>query len=195
MDLLVELRCTGTAAVVFESEHGRDEAICRLGQSSAPLFRGQHRITAHREKAEPRTVVWENFSVTSNQLVVRLAAGVVIVIIAVLLWGLLFYSPFAYFETTTFRMLGEPPSMAAELTFTLFVAIGNQIMYVLCSIISQEVGFKTSDQMQACYLILYTSAVLVNTIVDVAVVCVTSYFSMVAQGVRTREGIRLDALP
>lgn len=125
----------------------------------------------------------------------RLTAGVILLFVAVLLWGCLFYAPFAFFETTTFRMMGTPPPFMTEMIFTLLVAVGNQIMYVLCSMISQEVGFRSSDNIQACYVVLYTAAVLVNTLVDVAVVVVTSYFSMVAQGVRTREGTTLDALP
>jgi len=158
-------------------------------------FRGQYAIDARKKEIEPVSVNWQNFGVEQKNVTVRFAVGICVVIVAILLWGGCFYAPYAYYESWTFMALGKPPTFLAEFTFTMLVVIGNQIMYFLCQVIAQRVGFRFEDDQQAAYVVLYTAACLVNMIVDVCIVVCTTYLSMIAQRVRTDDGILLADLP
>lgn len=193
--MLAELRSAGTAVAVFASEALRDTAMQALATRNAPLYKGSHRISARKHTAEPQSLLWENFSVTPGMMVRRFCIGVFAMLFAILSWGLLFYAPYAYYETVHLTSLGEAPPLSAELTFSLLVVMGNQIMYLICDVIAQRVGFRTWGETQACYVALYTFAIIVNTVVDLGVVMFTAYASMASAGVRTAEGTLLSELP
>jgi len=74
-------------------------------------------------------------------------------------------------------------------TFTMVVVAGNAIMYDVCARVSDYIGFKTRDDRESCYLILYVIACLFAFLLDL----VTTYFMSVQMidglGFRTYEGV------
>merc|ERR1712137_905669 len=76
----------------------------------------------------------------------------------------------------------------------MFVVLGNQLMYFLCSQIADWVGFRDHGQREAHYIRLYTTAVTVNILVDIVIVAITSYLSMLARGVADGDGTKLADL-
>mmetsp|Transcript_89284 Transcript_89284/g.277649 ORF Transcript_89284/g.277649 Transcript_89284/m.277649 type:complete len:988 (-) Transcript_89284:114-3077(-) len=194
-ELLKEITSSGTAIIVFQTESDRDEALQTLSKPLAPMYKGRYVIRASREFYEPQAICWTNFVVTPAQVAKRMTLGVLGTLIAIVIWGMLFYAPYAYFEAETFITTGEAPGFVSELVFSMLVVIGNQIMYFLCSAIAERVGFKSKDHAQEAYVLLYTGAVLVNTVVDITIVVYTTYISMMARDVRTDDGILLEDLP
>jgi len=192
--LLRDLPCTGIAFVIFHTERDRDTAVEALSVPVGPMYKGNYVIRASKEDYEPQAVCWSNFSVAPRQVAQRMFVGVLGTLVAIVLWGMCFYGPYAYFESQTYATTGMPPSQASELTFSMLVVIGNQIMYFLCSFISERVGFRSKDHAQEAYVLLYTGAVLVNTVVDLTIIIYTTYVSMLSQDVRTADGVPLQDL-
>mmetsp|Transcript_52461 Transcript_52461/g.170372 ORF Transcript_52461/g.170372 Transcript_52461/m.170372 type:complete len:1004 (-) Transcript_52461:81-3092(-) len=193
--LLSELQTSNTCIAVFASEEDRDRALQALASPESTLYRGQHRLSGVVKQREPATVLWENVSIPNRRIVFNMIKGVAAMLLSIVLWTLIFYAPFAWYEASTYRSLGTPPPLWAETAFSMLVVVGNQLMYFICSWIAESVGFRSQDHIQACYLFLYTFAVLVNTVVDIAIVLYTTYISMVVRGIRTNDGVLIEDLP
>jgi len=194
-EILQGITCAGTAFVVHETERDRDATIQALSAASAPLYKGQHKIGAVKGHYEPQTVCWANFAVPPEEVTQHMLIGCLVTLGAIVIWGACFYAPYAYFESQTYIATGKPPGTASELTFSMLVVGGNQIMYLVCSMIAERVGFRSKDHVQEAYVVLYTVAVLVNTVVDILIMVCTTYIGMVARGVRTDSGVLLKDLP
>eukprot|EP00927_Polykrikos_kofoidii_P033090 TRINITY_DN2801_c0_g1_i1.p1 TRINITY_DN2801_c0_g1~~TRINITY_DN2801_c0_g1_i1.p1 ORF type:complete len:986 (+),score=102.74 TRINITY_DN2801_c0_g1_i1:73-3030(+) len=193
--LIESIKSSGSAVAVFRSEADRDAAMESLTNSAAQRYKGTYVIRPRKNFVEPDSMLWESFTAVQKTLWLRIVFGVLLICVAILVWGGLFYGPLAYYEISSYVASGEGPPYLSELLFTILVVIGNQIMYFLSDTISSWVGFNTYDAQQAAYVALYTCSVLANTVVDVGILVVAGYFGMKSTFVRTGDGILLSDLP
>ncbi|CAK9076951.1 unnamed protein product [Durusdinium trenchii] len=166
--------------VVFRSETERDHAKRVFScESEIPLYRGLA-VQYEREGSgsEPENVPWQNFSNDAQGMRYRALTSVCAIAGAILLWGLLFYFPFAMYEAWSYSALGEPTDFTSETTFSMLVVAGNQILYLLCEKASQFIGFRFASQQLTAYIGLYTMALLSNLAIDLAILFYTTRIAM-----------------
>merc|ERR1719458_1202069 len=108
---------------------------------------------------EPDTVQWENFGNASLCMqIMRFLQGFGCILIALFVWTLCFYVPYAWSLYSFNYANGAQPGPIYNITFTMIVVGGNACMYEVCARVSDYVGFKFQDSRETCYMILYTVA-------------------------------------
>jgi len=192
--LLAGIVSSGQAVVVFPSELDRNEALRALDGSQTPLYKGTYAITVQHGDYDPEDIVWENINVTTSELMRNIAIGVALTLLAILVWADAYYL-LASYEATNYAPIGDLPGWLFDVSFAVVVVMGNQIMYLICSAISDRVGFFSRDTAQAAYVVLYTAAVITNTVVDIFILVYTTYLFTISQKVRTDDGILMNDLP
>lgn len=188
-DLLKNLKSTDTAFIVFESEASRDKAV-EVVQKKSTSVQGNP-ITLTTTKCEPDTLNWTNFKVTWNEFYTKVAIGVGVIIVSLVIWVFGFYVPFAYYQAS-YAEQGEEPSFLDAFIFSMLVVVGNQIMYFLCATIAEKVGFRFNDSQETLYIGLYTVACTVNLIVDMAMEFFLAYEAAKSANVHTADGVLLE---
>jgi hypothetical protein len=126
-DMIKGISSTDAAFIVFETEESRDKAVAFVKSKEGISFEGNV-INLMKESCEPDTVKWSNFKVTNGEFFTKLAIGIVVIIVALLVWCFGFYLPFAYYQAS-FAKQGEEPPFTAAFLFSMLVVGGNQIMY------------------------------------------------------------------
>lgn len=188
------LTTCGEAIGVFASEQDA-EAVINKCDNEEILVEG-NRVGACRMKAEPDTVNWVNFPLFGWQNKVgKLIWGALTILFALLCWSVFIYLPYTLYIIYFFDYdHGQPPSFIDGLTFTLVIAIGNQIMYAASDSVASYMAFVYKDDQQACYVILYSVACLFNVLLDL----VTTYYMamyMMVSSESTYETEELLTLP
>merc|ERR1719456_1463101 len=124
-----------------------------------------------------------------------LAVGFGKIGLALLFWAVVFYAPYAWSVFTWNYDNGQQPPFIYAFAFSMVVVIGNAIVYNVCAVVADRVGFCFKDERESCYMILYTVACTLNILLDL----VTTYFiaSYVMDGLRFRtyHGKRLHDIP
>eukprot|EP00929_Paragymnodinium_shiwhaense_P097650 TRINITY_DN59284_c0_g2_i1.p1 TRINITY_DN59284_c0_g2~~TRINITY_DN59284_c0_g2_i1.p1 ORF type:complete len:1020 (-),score=198.58 TRINITY_DN59284_c0_g2_i1:2-3061(-) len=186
--LLRTLPTSGVCYAVFQTEEARDKAVRKINEAAAPKFRDKHVISAKEAAAEPHGVIWESFG-SHSPLFFRGVAAAAFVALAIVLWALVVYGPYAYYQYVNFASAGrEPDSAVATSFFTLLVVAGNLMVYTLCDYVSHRMSLQTVDKRQAVYIVTYTIATFFNMILDVGLLIYTQYLGMIVQGVRDDNG-------
>lgn len=191
-ELLRKLRSTQSAFVVFASERARDAALEAMARPRGLRF---EEATVHLETVsfEPGSVFFRNFAVSARDKIWRFSVGVCVVGFAQTLWTAAFYLPYAYWNLK-YADSGMEPGNLSSFSFGLVVVIGNQIMYYVCREVASRVGFARASSLEACYLVLYSGAVLFNVLVDMVMTYATTYYTMTALGIKTHDGTPLAEL-
>ena len=81
------------------------------------------------------------------------------------------------------------------IAFTVVVCIGNSIMYAICALVSDSMGFLWRDDREACYMLLYLIACFFNVLVDLVMTYFVSVRIMEGLNFRTYQGTELTELP
>lgn len=187
--LLESLQHCGSAFVVFPTQVSRDEAVSKMNGRGAAS-------TSLKLKAmgfEPEAVNWKNLSVSEGQVVLRLALGILIILLGLIVWICCFYIPYAYYVTSFQLAKGETPGAMSSLVFSMLVVVGNQLMYFLCSRVARSAGYKYNETEQMTYIVLYMSACMLNVLLDMIVTYYTTYMTLVLT-VTTFDGRKLETL-
>ncbi|CAJ1413115.1 unnamed protein product [Effrenium voratum] len=172
---------TSSMYVIFRWEAERDRAKAAfLSDTSVPLYKARYRIRFDRSGngSEPESVLWQNFAKEVKAVPFRTLASVFGIAVAIMLWGVLFYFPFAMYEAWSYSVLGEPSDFTTETTFSMLVVAGNQILYLLCDKASRFIGFRFASHQLTAYIGLYTLALLSNLAIDMAILFYTTTVAM-----------------
>jgi len=191
VEMLENISTTNSAFVVFETEEARDRAYETMKGKDVVAFRGGT-LKLQRKFIEPKAVLWENFNVHFSQMVTRVAIGICGILVALVVYSLCFYLPFAYYQSM-FKFPNEP-GFVEGFIFSMLVVAGNQIMYQICALISDGAGFHFRDSAETLYVLLYVMAVLLSVIFDMSVEFYLGYHSMADAHVKTADGRSLDTL-
>jgi len=186
-EVLDSLRSSSSAYLVFDTEEGRDKAVATVRRHKGVQFEGGT-LTLDPVRFEPASVLFENVSFSRRDKVYRLIPGIGVICVALALWTGVFYMPYANYMLQVTSSQGDQPSILHATSFSLVVVIGNQIMYYVCREVAVRVGFRTRGQVETCYMVLYSAAILFNVIVDIVVAYNLAYLRMVAAGIRTHDG-------
>lgn len=191
VEMLEDISCSDSAFVVFNTEAARDKAVELMKRGNVVAFKGGM-LQLKKEVFDPKVVLWENFDVTWGQLIMKMTLGLVGIIVALIIYSLCFYLPFAYYQSM-FKFPNEPGALEG-LIFSMLVVAGNQIMYQICAAISDGAGFRFRDRAEALYVALYVLAVMLSVVFDMAVEFYLGYHSMADAHVKTADGRSLAEL-
>lgn len=185
--LLESIASTDTLFAVFTSEAARDAAIEAANKAGGASFR-DCKLQLAAMACEPDTVCWEaGPSVSASRFVLRILGAIGAIMVALVVWALGFYVPYAYYSAS-FNKNGEEPGFLTGFAFSMLVVAGNQIMYFLCGDVAERVGFRFSDHRESLYIALYTLACFLNLCADLIVEAWLGYSTMVNSGVHTADG-------
>jgi len=106
-----------------------------------------------------------------------------------------FYAPYAYQVFCFNYDNGAQPPFTLALTFCMVVVLGNAIMYEVCARVSDFIGFKTRDDRESCYLILYVIACMFNVILDMVTTYFLAEYILKGLGFRTYYGVPIHEMP
>jgi hypothetical protein len=191
-EMLKTMTTTEVAFVIFESEASRDYAVQVITNGSTN-YEGSPITLSHDEAIEPDTVRWNNFKVSSGEFGMKTVIGLIVIVIALLVWCFGFYFPFAYYQASFAKQGTEPPFVAGFI-FSMLVVGGNQIMYQLSREVAERVGFRYNDHLESFYIALYTLACVLNLAVDMAMEYFLAYEAAVASKAHTADGRLLEEL-
>lgn len=191
ISMLENMTTTTSAFVVFETEASRDKAVEMFKTKDVVAFKGGA-LKMKAEVFDPKVVLWENFHVQGGTLMIRILLGLVGILVALVVYSVCFYGPFAYYQSM-FKFPNEPGA-AEGLLFSMLVVAGNQIMYQICAAISDGAGFRFRDSAEALYVALYVLAVVLSVIFDMSVEFYLGYHSMADAGVKTADGRALSEM-
>lgn len=187
--LVKSMRSSSMAFAVFETERARDQAVHLL--SSGMTFR-EHALRVVAAHVEPHGVHWNNIDGTGNRgKVWRLMKGFMYIMLCLLLWMLIFYTPYAWAILEFNYEGGRQPGLIYTLAFSLIVCVGNLLMAEICSRVADAISFEFKDTRENCYMVLYLLAISINIGLDLW----TTYFMatqiMVGLDFRTEDGTLL----
>merc|ERR1719223_1357226 len=117
-EVLNGLQTTDVAFAVFKTEDSRDRAVAASEAASGFVVSGHPlRITLQTEEVEPESVCFHNFGHPEGRKLYHITIGVLIMLFSNLLWGILFYLPYAYYVAAfTYAHGDEPDSVSSTIS-------------------------------------------------------------------------------
>jgi hypothetical protein len=195
LEKVVELFTSGDAFIVFNEEDDRDSAL-EYFASNELTYKTDAGETAKLEVemkiAEPDTILWQNFGNTTPLLRMRKTCeGFGWILVALCFWTTVFYAPYAWQVATFNYDNGNEPGFVLGMTFCMVVVLGNAIMYEVCARVSDYIGFKTRDERESMYLILYVIACMFNVCLDMGTTFFMAALMLDGLGFRSIKGEKL----
>jgi hypothetical protein len=172
LKLLASLKTTGHVFVVFQTEK---DAFDSYNLPTKPVYEGKTLIVRN-DKTEPFSVHWHNFSVSSEIRTYRILTGIGFLALIIVVWAVFFYGPYVMYILSWTNVPGK--SMGSNLTNTLLGLLavpGNQIVYYTCAMIAEKAGFRNQEKTHTFNVCLYTFAVFVNIVVDLALLLILAH--------------------
>jgi hypothetical protein len=195
-EMVEGLQCAGDAFVVFNEEEDRDSALAYFEENplkyTSTSDNSEHTLTVEMKICEPDTILWQNFGNTSLLLRIRkVIEGFGWILLALFFWTTVFYAPYAWQVATFNYDNGNEPGFVLGMTFCMVVVLGNAIMYEVCARVSDYIGFKTRDERESAYLILYVIACMFNVCLDMATTFFMAALMLDGLGFRSIKGEKL----
>jgi len=176
---LENITSTGTVFVVFKTRKQRNAAVEKNLEyvgSAISLSKVHH---------EPETMLWENRHPRSKkshitEIAVKLIGCSIGLFVAVTLWAVFVYHPISsYLLSWTSvpgveRMHWWDETVQAAL-LSLPIMISNQILYLVCDLLSTWIRFQSTGSKQLTYVVMYTCFVCYQTVLDIWIVIQTAY--------------------
>lgn len=196
-ELIKTIETSEDAFIVFKTEDARDKAVLdfeSLSDADKTFLGGV--LNLEPKVCEPDTINWQNYgNSTPTQRLLRLIQGFGCILLALFFWTTVFYAPYAYQVFCFNYDNGAQPPFTLALTFCMVVVLGNAIMYEVCARVSDYIGFKTRDDRESCYLILYVVACMFNVLLDMVTTYFLSEYILDGLGFRTYYGVRFREVP
>lgn len=123
---------------------------------------------------EPHTVTWSGNFKSWAFFFGRLSVGILVLAIALFLWGMLIYRPYAISWVKRSSDTTELDTTMFYASFSLLVLLGNQVMYFTCAAIASRLRLVSADAREAAYVILYSAACFTNVMLDLTITSVVS---------------------
>jgi len=181
--LLQSFWTTQEAYLVLGSENQRDQAFEMMEKQPLTMRKedqqcSQHllalgkefQLKAEKIDCEPDTVLWSSCGVTMGEFCINLILGGLFLLLALALLDVLFYFPSISYFLSVSDVHGMTQGGYQGTLLGLLVVICNQAIYFLIGLIADKCGFSTTDRHQRFYVVGYTAAVFVNTVIDLFVV-------------------------
>jgi hypothetical protein len=195
-EILEGLKTSDVGFVVFATEGARDAAVALSKVQSGFTYEEKHTVRLETKSCEPGTVRWDGISYGSRtrHRNTRMVMGALFVLASLVGWGVIFYLPYAYYVTSFTYANGSEPSFFANTSFSLLVTAGNQVMYLVCDLVTIWADFAFEDEREFWYNVYYVVACVLNVFVDLIVTGNLAYREMVGMGVHTADGRLLETV-
>lgn len=168
--MLRQMKCCGRAIVVFQTEKDCLTAKRRASVLGLEMEGVGQPLVMKKKDMEPSTLKWESFGTSLQEQRLCAAGGFLFVSAAIFLLDLCFYMPYVHFIMGQMHMTEDSTSYYKGMMLGLFITVDNQILYFICDRVAEWARFNSEGQKREFYVGLYTYAVFVNTIVDLATV-------------------------
>eukprot|EP00927_Polykrikos_kofoidii_P002860 TRINITY_DN11144_c0_g2_i1.p1 TRINITY_DN11144_c0_g2~~TRINITY_DN11144_c0_g2_i1.p1 ORF type:complete len:1006 (+),score=180.70 TRINITY_DN11144_c0_g2_i1:60-3020(+) len=190
-DKVSELKTSDMAFVIFHTELSRNRAVEKAKELK---FRDQQ-VLLERTNYQPSSVNWRNCdSADVTTKVKRVLKGLGVIAFALFIWATVFYLPYAYFAMSFNYAHGQEPGLLVSTAFSMIVVCGNATMYVVCSLVADNVGFVSADRREVCYMLLYSVACIFNVLLDLVCSYFVAYEMMKGIDMKTYHGTPLKDL-
>eukprot|EP00913_Durusdinium_trenchii_P012476 g11712.t1 len=183
--MLLDMKSTPTAFVVFESESAKKAAVDAVKRSGGILI-GRENCTLSSVLAEPEEILWANLSISKGQRAASL--GLVLVGNCPERKGQSWIMPIPSDEL---EAIARPFSEGIFITLVVLSQIG---LFVCSSVASKGAGFHYEDQVHRSYTMFYNAALVLNLALDLVLQTYLSYLQMVGVGVHTADGQLLGSM-
>lgn len=191
LPVLQGLTSGGMAFVVFNTEKDRDDAVDKVTQNSITYL--DQTIALEKVEVEPATVNWENMARHNTESIFKYTAlGIVEILCAILFWVVFFYTPWAYFLLTADYQTGEEPGVWRSFALAMVITIGNQFVYYVCADAAARLKWRYTDDFEACYMVFYFVAIMLQSLLDFYVTYNMSYMMMVGSHVTLHDGTPIE---
>jgi hypothetical protein len=153
-------------------------------------------IVLKSKHCEPESARFSGLCYGTNKVhrAKKMMRGILITFVALFVWGAAFYLPYAYYMTSFSYAHGEEPSMFSQQFFNMLVVGGNQMMYFLADIIASSCDFMFEDDREVAYNYVYSTACVMNLLLDLVVTLWLAYKMMIGIGVHTADDRLLESL-
>jgi hypothetical protein len=193
-EVLRDLKSSGFAFVVFETEGIRNAAVKAVTERGGLQYKGCT-IFLEESTSEPPTVIWRNFSTWSQwSLFLRVVAGCVCILLVLLFYSVVFFVPAAhmtlYFFPKDLDATAAESSWVqlSEIILGLVIVVGNQINYFCCALVAEKVGFRFTDTREAAYVVWYLLACLIAMCLDFCLQYDLTFRKLGKDNIRTYDG-------
>ncbi|CEM38415.1 unnamed protein product [Vitrella brassicaformis CCMP3155] len=196
--ILEGLKGAGEAFVIFQTENDSREAIEQFEEfnrthkgaagasADKKLFRGTHAITLEDYDGEPQDVLWDGFSKTPISKIIKLINGVWMILVAISMWTLFIYLPYAAYVISLYQTPGKNPNIIEDSTMGLIIAGGNAVMGEVVLAIARWAGFRRKDTFDIYCFVLNFLAVEMNMLFDLGI-CVVAAIGQQKEALSTNE--------
>jgi len=188
-EMLSRVYSTDAAYVVLTSERERDDCLKFLqdNQNAVDMKalydemqagEPQELVVKHQD-CEPGVIMWQNHGVSKRSVALKLLASAFALVVAIAILDLIFYFPSVHWLLSHMSVQGHREGGLSLTVLGLLVVVCNQAIYAIIDQLADMIGFKNNDTRQRFYVVWYTAAVFINTILDLGVVVLTAQgFSM-----------------
>lgn len=187
------------AFAIFNTEGARDDAIESFAKKRVAgqgvEYKGA-KLTMVHKKCEPESVRFAGLAEGSFSAarVKRMSQGVLMTAVALLVWAVVFYFPYAYYMCSFPYAYGEEPGVFVEYLFTFLVVGGNQCMYLMADVVADRANFGFGDDREIAYNYVYVFACISNLVLDIGILLFLSYRIMIGFGAHTADDRLLASL-
>lgn len=197
--ILNEMESSDCAFIVFDTEEVRNAAVENIAakkRAGQAILYKDRKICVTKKICEPQSVRFRGLAHghSSTFRVKAMAKGCMITLASLAGWCILLYLPYAYYMCSFSYAHGEEPDAFAAMLFTGLIVGGNQGMYFLADVISQNAEFGFEDDREVAYNYVYVTACVLNTVLDVGVVLFLAYRQMIGIGAHTADDRLLSSL-
>lgn len=191
-NLLLGLRSTDTAFVIFLTLEARNSALKRMKQTGIKI--NGKMCTLKECPHAPREIQWENFHVNKGERQAMFLNGVLMVIGACVCWTAVLYMPYAYYMASFSYAHGDEPGSYSIGVF-IGLVVGSQFgLFVCSSRAAHRSQFRYKIETHRTYTWLYNAALILNLVMDIILQAYLSYLHMVGAGAVTANGQLLGNL-
>jgi len=142
---------------------------------------------------EPDSIMWGHMHNESSMQKARdIIWGICMILLALLVWTVVFYLPYVWIALGGTYANGQEPDALTSFTFGMVVVAGNALMYVVCGEVADRIHFNYVDSRELCYMGLYLFACIVNVTLDMVCAYYVAFYAMVGVDMKTYDGTPLQ---
>jgi hypothetical protein len=184
--MIQTIRCSGDAYIVFASETQRNKALEYAKANSDEFVFRDSKVSFQEVDCEPETVLWRSYGNRPGDVLFNMIIGVIIIILAIVLLDIFFYFPSVAYFVSMANVRGMTQGGLGQGTILgLLVTVCNAIIYCVIGKVTDGIGFNTVGRHQRFYVVCYTFAVFINTVIDLGVVMLLAQGFTMDQAMQT----------
>jgi hypothetical protein len=169
------LQGSGRMIVVFRTQELTQQLLEYYWQhGELPFTWHDSEIKIEKNPSEPTEVRWENFGVPPEKHFRRMVLAILLIPLIVILWAFLYY-PWAQFSLNASVGANSFIATLTDQLLSVMIALGNCIVGYAAAFGAEWYGFRHTNSMRKCYLLVIVPGVALNVVTDVVVTWMVVY--------------------